>query len=114
MVHIGDFPIGLSGSMIGLSQFHKLKLGDEYGEDSLDIREEISKMQTKLAGMPWGVDPVDKSSRRRLALGTAMAGLIISVALFTGPFVLLNWESEETTENWDLVVGMKHRLSNIH
>ncbi|GIS44883.1 MAG: hypothetical protein Ct9H90mP16_19530 [Candidatus Poseidoniales archaeon] len=32
-----------------------------------------------------------------------MAGLIISVALFTGPFVLLNWESEETTENWDLL-----------
>ena len=97
------FLLACLGPMIGLSQFHKLKLGDEYGEDSLDIREEISKMQTKLAGMPWGVDPVDKSSRRRLALGTAMAGLIISVALFTGPFVLLNWESEETTENWDLV-----------
>ena len=97
------FLLACLGPMIGLSQFHKLKLGDEYGEDTLDIREEISKMQTKLAGMPWGVDPVDKSSRRRLALGTAMAGLIISVALFTGPFVLLNWESEETTENWDLV-----------
>ena len=97
------FLLACLGPMIGLSQFHKLKLGDEYGEDTLDIREEISKMQTKLAGMPWGVDPVDKSSRRRLALGTAMAGLIISVALFTGPFVLLNWESEETTENWDLL-----------
>ena len=97
------FLLACLGPMIGLSQFHKLKLGDEYGEDTLDIREEISKMQTKLAGMPWGVDPVDKASRRRLALGTAMAGLIISVALFTGPFVLLNWESEETTENWDLL-----------
>ena len=97
------FLLACLGPMIGLSQFHKLKLGDEYGEDTLDIREEISKIQTKLAGMPWGVDPVDKSSRRRLALGTAMAGLIISVALFTGPFVLLNWESEETTENWDLL-----------
>ena len=97
------FLLACLGPMIGLSQFHKLKLGDEYGEDTLDIREEILKMQTKLAGMPWGVDPVDKASRRRLALGTAMAGLIISVALFTGPFVLLNWESEETTENWDLL-----------
>ena len=97
------FLLACLGPMIGLSQFHKLKLGDEYGEDTLDIREEISKMQTKLAGMPWGVDPVDKASRRRLALGTTMAGLIISVALFTGPFVLLNWESEETTENWDLL-----------
>ena len=97
------FLLACLGPMIGLSQFHKLKLGDEYGEDTLDIREEISKMQTKLAGMPWGVDPVDKASRRRLALGTAMAGLIISVALFTGPLVLLNWESEETTENWDLL-----------
>ena len=97
------FLLACLGPMIGLSQFHKLKLGDEYGEDTLDIREEISKIQTKLAGMPWGVDPVDKASRRRLALGTAMAGLIISVALFTGPFVLLNWESEETTENWDLL-----------
>ena len=97
------FLLACLGPMIGLSQFHKLKLGVEYGEDTLDIREEISKMQTKLAGMPWGVDPVDKASRRRLALGTAMAGLIISVALFTGPFVLLNWESEETTENWDLL-----------
>jgi hypothetical protein len=53
--------------------------------------------------MPWGVEPVDKSSRRRLAIGTAMAGLILSVALFTGPFVLLKWESEESEENWDLV-----------
>ena len=97
------FLLACLGPMIGLSQFHKLKLGDDYGEDTLDIREEISKVQTKLAGMPWGVEPVDKSSRRRLALGTVMAGLIISVALFTGPFVLLNWESEETTENWDLV-----------
>ena len=97
------FLLACLGPMIGLSQFHKLKLGDEYGEDTLDIREEISKIQTKLAGMPWGVEPVDKASRRRLALGTAMAGLIISVALFTGPFVLLNWESEETTENWDLL-----------
>ena len=97
------FLLACLGPVIGLSQFHKLKLGDEYGEDTLDIREEISKIQTKLAGMPWGVDPVDKASRRRLALGTAMAGLIISVALFTGPFVLLNWESEETTENWDLL-----------
>ena len=97
------FLLACLGPMIGLSQFHKLRLGDEYGEDTLDIREEISKIQTKLAGMPWGVDPVDKASRRRLALGTAMAGLIISVALFTGPFVLLNWESEETTENWDLL-----------
>ena len=89
--------------MIGLSQFNKLKLGDEYGEDTLDIREEISKVQTKLAGMPWGVEPVDKSSRRRLAIGTAMAGLILSVALFTGPFVLLKWETEETEESWDLL-----------
>ena len=97
------FLLACLGPLIGLSQFHKLKLGGEYGEDTLDIREEISKIQTKLAGMPWGVEPVDKASRRRLALGTAMAGLIISVALFTGPFVLLNWESEETTENWDLL-----------
>ncbi|MCH2638158.1 MAG: hypothetical protein MKZ56_07345, partial [Candidatus Thalassarchaeum sp.] len=59
--------------------------------------------QAKLSGMPWGVEPVDSTSRRRLALGTAMAGLILSVALFTGPFVLLNWETEETTENWDLL-----------
>ena len=97
------FLLACLGPMIGLSQFHKLKLGDEYGEDTLDIREEISKIQTKLAGMPWGVEPVDKSSRRRLAVGTAMAGLILSVALFTGPFVLLNWESEETEENWNLL-----------
>ena len=97
------FLLACLGPMIGLSQFHKLKLGDEYGEDTLDIREEISKIQTKLAGMPWGVEPVDKASRRRLALGTAMAGLIISVALFTGPFVLLNWESEDTEENWSLL-----------
>lgn len=97
------FLLACLGPMIGLSQFHKLKLGGEYGEDTLDIREEISKIQTKLAGTPWGVEPVDKNSRRRLAIGTAMAGLIISVALFTGPFVLLNWESEETTENWDLL-----------
>ena len=97
------FLLACLGPLIGLSQFHKLKLGGEYGEDTLDIREEISKIQTKLAGMPWGVEPVDKASRRRLALGTAMAGLIISVALFTGPFVLLNWESEETTENWNLL-----------
>jgi hypothetical protein len=53
--------------------------------------------------MPWGVEAVDSSSRRRLALGTAMAGLILSVALFTGPFVLLNWESKETEESWDLL-----------
>ena len=97
------FLLACLGPLIGLSQFHKLKLGGEYGEDTLDIREEISKIQTKLAGMPWGVEPVDKASRRRLAIGTAMAGLIISVALFTGPFVLLNWESEETTENWNLL-----------
>ena len=97
------FLLACLGPMIGLSQFHKLKLGDDYGEDTLDIREEISKVQTKLAGMPWGVEPVDKSSRRRLAIGTAMAGLIISVALFTGPFVLLKWESEESEENWDLL-----------
>ncbi|MDP6324507.1 MAG: hypothetical protein QF684_02945, partial [Candidatus Thalassarchaeaceae archaeon] len=97
------FLLACLGPMIGLSQFHKLKLGDDYGEDTLDIREEISKVQTKLAGMPWGVEPVDKSSRRRLAIGTAMAGLIISVALFTGPFVLLKWESEESEENWDLI-----------
>ena len=96
------FLLACLGPMIGLSQFHKLKLGDDYGEDTLDIREEISKVQTKLAGMPWGVEPVDKSSRRRLAIGTAMAGLILSVALFTGPFVLLKWESEETEESWDL------------
>jgi len=97
------FLLACLGPMIGLSQFHKLKLGDDYGEDTLDIREEISKVQTKLAGMPWGVEPVDKSSRRRLAIGTAMAGLILSVALFTGPFVLLKWESEESEENWDLI-----------
>ena len=97
------FLLACLGPMIGLSQFHKLKLGGEYGEDTLDIREEISKIQTKLAAMPWGVEPVDKNSRRRLAIGTAMAGLIISVALFTGPFVLLNWESEDTEENWDLL-----------
>jgi len=97
------FLLACLGPLIGLSQFHKLKLGDEYGEDVLDIREEISKIQTKLAGMPWGVEAVDSSSRRRLALGTAMAGLILSVALFTGPFVLLNWESEETEESWDLL-----------
>ena len=96
------FLLACLGPMIGLSQFNKLKLGDEYGEDTLDIREEISKVQTKLAGMPWGVEPVDKSSRRRLAIGTAMAGLILSVALFTGPFVLLKWESEESEENWNL------------
>ena len=96
------FLLACLGPMIGLSQFHKLKLGDDYGEDTLDIREEISKVQTKLAGMPWGVEPVNKSSRRRLAIGTAMAGLILSVALFTGPFVLLKWESEETEESWDL------------
>ena len=96
------FLLACLGPMIGLSQFHKLKLGDDYGEDTLDIREEISKVQTKLAGMPWGVEPVDKFSRRRLAIGTAMAGLILSVALFTGPFVLLKWESEETEESWDL------------
>ena len=97
------FLLACLGPLIGLSQFHKLKLGDEYGVDTLDIREEISKVQAKLAGMPWGVEPVDSTSRRRLALGTAMAGLILSVALFTGPFVLLNWETEETTENWDLL-----------
>jgi len=97
------FLLACLGPMIGLSQFHKLKLGDDYGEDTLDIREEISKVQTKLAGMPWGVEPVDKSSRRRLAIGTAMAGLILSVALFTGPFVLLKWETEESEENWDLI-----------
>ena len=97
------FLLACLGPMIGLSQFDKLKLGDEYGEDILDIREEISKVQTKLAGMPWGVEPVDKSSRRRLAIGTAMAGLILSVALFTGPFVLLKWETEETEESWDLL-----------
>ena len=97
------FLLACLGPMIGLSQFNKLKLGDEYGEDTLDIREEISKVQTKLAGMPWGVEPVDKSSRRRLAIGTAMAGLILSVALFTGPFVLLKWETEETEESWDLI-----------
>ena len=97
------FLLACLGPMIGLSQFNKLKLGDEYGEDTLDIREEISKVQTKLAGMPWGVEPVDKSSRRRLAIGTAMAGLILSVALFTGPFVLLKWETEETEESWDLL-----------
>jgi len=97
------FLLACLGPLIGLSQFHKLKLGDEYGEDVLDIREEISKIQTKLAGMPWGVEAVDSSSRRRLALGTAMAGLILSVALFTGPFVLLNWESKETEESWDLL-----------
>jgi hypothetical protein len=97
------FLLACLGPLIGLSQFHKLKLGDEYGEDLLDIREEISKIQTKLAGMPWGVEPVDSTSRRRLAIGTAMAGLILSVALFTGPFVLLNWESEETEESWDLL-----------
>jgi MFS family permease len=97
------FLLACLGPLIGLSQFHKLKLGDEYGEDVLDIREEISKVQEKLAGMPWGVEPVDSPSRRRLAIGTAMAGLILSVALFTGPFVLLNWESEETEESWDLL-----------
>ncbi len=97
------FVLACIGPLVGYTQFHKLKLGDEYGEDTLDIQEEVSKVQTKLAGMPWGVEPVDKSSRRRLAAGTAMAGLIISVALFTGPFVLLNWETEETTENWDLL-----------
>ena len=53
--------------------------------------------------MPWGVEPVDSASRRRLAIGTAMAGLILSVALFTGPFVLLNWESKETEESWDVL-----------
>jgi hypothetical protein len=97
------FLLACLGPLIGLSQFHKLKLGDEYGDDVLDIREEISKVQEKLAGMPWGVEPVDSPSRRRLAIGTAMAGLILSVALFTGPFVLLNWESEETEESWDLI-----------
>ena len=97
------FLLACLGPMIGLSQFNKLKLGDEYGEDTLDIREEISKVQMKLAGMPWGVEPVDKSSRRRLAIGTAMAGLILSVTLFTGPFVLLKWETEETEESWDLI-----------
>ena len=97
------FVLACIGPLVGYTQFHKLKLGDEYGEDTLDIQEEVSKVQTKLAGMPWGVEPVDKSSRRRLAAGTAMAGLIISVALFTGPFVLLNWETEETEENWSLL-----------
>ena len=97
------FVLACIGPLVGYTQFHKLKLGDEYGEDTLDIQEEVSKVQSKLAGMPWGVEPVDKSSRRRLAASTAMAGLIISVALFTGPFVLLNWETEETTENWDLL-----------
>ena len=97
------FLLACLGPLIGLSQFHKLRLGDEYGEDLLDIREEISKIQTKLASMPWGVEPVDSVSRRRLAIGTAMAGLILSVALFTGPFVLLKWESEETDESWDVL-----------
>ena len=97
------FVLACIGPLVGYTQFHKLKLGDEYGEDTLYIQEEVSKVQSKLAGMPWGVEPVDKSSRRRLAASTAMAGLIISVALFTGPFVLLNWETEETTENWDLL-----------
>ena len=97
------FLLACIGPLVGYSQFHKLKLGDDYGEDTLDIQEEISKVQTKLAGMPWGVEPVDKSSRRRLAIGTAMAGLILSVALFTGPMVLLEWETEETSENWDLL-----------
>ena len=95
-----DFPLGLSGSN-GLSQFLSSNLEVNMAKIHLTFAKRISKIQTKLAGMPWGVEPVDKSSRRRLALGTAMAGLIISVALFTGPFVLLNWE--ETTENWNLL-----------
>ena len=97
------FLLACLGPLIGLSQFHKLKLGDEYGEDTLDVREEISKIQNQLKRMPWGVEPVDKSSRRRLTIGTAMAGLILSVALFTGPFVLLNWETEESEVNWSLL-----------
>ena len=97
------FLLACLGPWIGLSQFHKLKLGDEYGDDRIDLVEKVIAVQNQLKRMPWGVEPVDNSSRGLLAASTAMAGLILSVALFTGPFVLLNWESEETEESWDLL-----------
>ncbi|MEE2812724.1 MAG: MFS transporter [Candidatus Thermoplasmatota archaeon] len=96
------FMLACLGPLFGLSQFHKLKLGDEYGTDRLDVTEKVRHWQNKLAGLPWGVEPIDKSSRRRLAMTTGIVGLLISTMLFAGPMVLLNWESSETEEHWNL------------
>ena len=98
------FAAAAIGPLIGLRFFSKFKLEEEeIGTDRIDLVEKVSAVQNQLKRMPWGFEPVDKSSRRNLAIGTAMAGLILSVALFTGPYVLLNWETQETEDNWSLL-----------
>mgnify|MGYP001210033950 CR=1 FL=1 len=98
------FAAAAIGPLIGLRYFSKFKLeaGEEV-EDRIDLADKIRELQNKLSRLPWGVDPVDNSSRRRLAISTGIVGILLSAALFAGPMVLLKWETKETQENWDLL-----------
>ena len=93
------FLLACIGPFIGLRNFEKFKLGDDYGEDPIDIGERVQHYQSKL---PTAFTIADGKSPAKAALVVCIAGLVLSVALFTGPFVLLNWESEETKVSWDL------------
>ena len=98
------FAAAAIGPLIGLRYFSRFKLeGAEEGTDRIDLVDKIGSWQKKLAGLPWGVEPIDKSSRRRLAISTGIVGVLLSAALFAGPMVLLKWETKETQENWDLL-----------
>jgi len=94
------FALACIGPLIGLTQFKKLRLGDEYGSDPIDLRASIKSIQARLAALPWGSEAVDFPSRMKLARATAMAGLLLSGLLFGAPFMLLNWKSVDHQESW--------------
>ncbi|MDP6906923.1 MAG: hypothetical protein QF440_05845 [Candidatus Thalassarchaeaceae archaeon] len=97
------FAAAALGPVLGLNLFTKFKLEEEVrGTDIIDITERVENIQAKLAATPWGVEPVDNSSRRRLAIATGIVGILLTAVLFGGSKFLFDWDEENTTENWTL------------
>ncbi len=97
------FAAAALGPICGLGLFKQFKLEEEErGSDIIDVTEGIDSIQAKLAATPWGVSPTDGPSRRRLAIATGIAGVLLAAILFGGSKLALDWEEENTTENWSL------------
>lgn len=96
------FALACIGPLVGLMNFDKFRLGEDYGSDPIELGPRIRAVQDRLAGMPWGAPAVDAASRRRLAMSTGLVGLFLSAALIAGPIGFLKWDSSETRENWSL------------
>jgi hypothetical protein len=97
------FLLACIGPLIGLSQFHKLRLGDEYGSDPIDVAQKVRNLQDKLAATPWGVEPVDGPSRRKLATATGIVGILLVAVLFGSSKFVLDWPEENQVESWSVL-----------